>query len=258
MIRKIINKLFNRAEPHGISLESPPIDDASLSMSVHQLGDQSSVVMEGYRFSATLQPTVPLKYLRRHGEIVSQVPEHEKGTDNAFYIWLPVIKSQFSFLSEGRTMSSSVGPIDPDGGEFLPFLIALREIVERPRDLNITDYEDALVRVDEILSLSSSSLANASDYLQKLFHSSQEELFPLVLASFNAPCFTGLSLVHLEQLASQGFTSVAGMIGAPDEVLLSLKGIGPSRLAKIRANNKVSEQDGAANPLLAPEFKIYN
>lgn len=238
----MIQRLFNRGESEDTSLEEHPIDEAPLSMSIHQFADRSTVVLEGYRFSVTLQPSVPLKYLRRHGQIVSQVPENEKDTDNPFYIWIPEVKSQFSFLSEGRTMSSSVGPIDPDGGEFLPFLMALREVVERSRDLSITDYEDALVRADEILALSNSPLKNASDYLLTLFQSSREGLLPFVLVSLKAPCFAGLSLVHLEQLAAQGFTSISSMISASDEVLLSLKGIGPSRLAKIRANNKAASE----------------
>lgn len=151
MIRKFIHKLRNRATPVvDPDISQKKVDPELLNMTVHQFADQSSVVINGYRFSATLQPTVPLKYLCRHGEISPNIPDEEKEMISPYFIWLPEIESKYSFLSEGCTISSSIGPIDPDGGNFLPFLIALREILERPRDLKTTDYADALVRQNEI------------------------------------------------------------------------------------------------------------
>ncbi|MDZ8118493.1 hypothetical protein [Pontiella agarivorans] len=237
MIRKFINKLRNNknSKVQG-KIPDQKVDPELLKMTVHQFADQSSVVMKGYRFSATLQPTVPLKYLRRHGEISPNIPDEEKEVDSPHFIWLPEVESKYSFLSEGRTVSSSVGPIDPDGGDFLLFLIALREIIEKPQDPKITDYQDALYKQNEILKLSNSKISNADDYLHKLFGGTKNQILEFVLQEIGAPSHKGLKLEHLEELSNLGFCSISKMLNAPDEVLLALKGIGPSKLKSIREN----------------------
>jgi len=43
-------------------------------------------------------------------------------------------------------------------------------------------------------------------------------------------------LKHVEDLHALGYGSILEMVQAPDDVLLSLKGIGKKRLEKIRTN----------------------
>ena len=188
-----------------------------------------------YKFSATLAPTTPLRYLRRHGELSFSIPDEEQAMDNQFYIWTPVNKDEYAFLSEGRTTSSSVGPIDPSGGDFLPFLIALRGILEQEAN-NESDYQVAIEKSESILRLASSSVQGASDYIQKLFNSSQAELISFTLSEQGSPNFNGLRIEHLAHLSSIGYSTITDMINAPDSVLLDLKGIGPSGLKKIQQN----------------------
>jgi hypothetical protein len=237
MIRKMFKKVFGGSKSSEATSTEAPSDWKLGPHSVHQFADPSTVVLKRYRFSATIQPTTPLAYLKRHGEVADAVPDHEQGIENRFYVWLPEVDSEYAFLSKGRTISSSVGPIDPDGGDFLPFLIALRKIVERTLTSDLTDYKHAVTKVDDLLSLGGTSLAKASEYLQKLFGGSDEDLLSFVLREQGSPSYKGLSVQHLAQLSNQGFSSITDMINAPDAVLLDLKGIGPSRLKKIRSND---------------------
>lgn len=82
---------------------------------------------------------------------------------------------------------------------------------------------------------------NAKDYLQKLFENSQNKLLEFVLQEFGVPSHKGLKIDHLKQLSDIGYSSLSEMLEAPDDVLLSLKGIGPSKLKTIRENNKMIE-----------------
>lgn len=50
--------------------------------------------------------------------------------------------------------------------------------------------------------------------------------------------YDGLSVEQLGMLFSQGYSSIRDMISAEDSILLALKGVGPSRLARIRANKE--------------------
>lgn len=80
-----------------------------------------------------MKASTPLEWLLRHGE-VADVPS---GAPRKFGVWVPVTKSvrKPGFPKEQSppsTMASQVGPIPQDGGEFLPFLIEYRRIVETP------------------------------------------------------------------------------------------------------------------------------
>lgn len=112
-----------RREPTAITLDN----------AIEVAGD----VIKGWRLSVTMSPRTPLKWLRRHGEVhlgrnrpdVEVPPEHA--------VWLPQTKSWsdlgFDFAElPPSTMASMVGQIPEDGGDFLPFLIRYRKIIEGP------------------------------------------------------------------------------------------------------------------------------
>lgn len=220
-------------------------------MSIQEFGESRSDIVKGYRLSVTMQPSVPLRYLRRHREFAERVPEGEINSANPFFIWLPVVKSwaelagptadaivmqRLQAIPESiGTMASSVGPIPEDGGTFLPFLIAIREIIERPRDRTVSDYQDASIRTREILAL---KLPDSRRYLEKLYGRSKENVLGFVLREVAEVGYDGLSVEQLGMLFSQGYSSIRDMISAEDSILLALKGVGPSRLARIRANKE--------------------
>jgi hypothetical protein len=255
MIFRALKKLFS-----GPSDKRDP-QARNEAMTIHEFAESCGDIVGGYRLCVTMQPRVPLRYLRRHREFSKNIPEGEADSVNPSYIWLPVTKSWAELAGPNvdkkvmqrlraipesvGTMASSVGLIPEDGGTFLPFLIAIREIIERPRDRSISDYQDAIVRTDEILAL---SLPDSDEYLEKLYGSSKERVLEFVVGEVAEVGYDGLKLEHLGELFSQGHSSIRDMISAEDSVLLALKGVGPSRLAKIRANKKKGEQTALANP----------
>jgi hypothetical protein len=94
-------------------------------------------VITGLQFCATMQLRTPLRVLLRHGEI--HTDRNTKPPRIALEpwegIWLPKLKT-FRELGVDMdepsmgTMASDVGQIPADGGDYLPLLIAVREIVE--------------------------------------------------------------------------------------------------------------------------------
>lgn len=80
-----------------------------------------------------MKPNTPLEWLLQHGhtaEAPTKVPQK-------FGIWVPVSKSRtgLGLKKQGPrplTMASQFGQISQDGGEFLPFLVEYRRIVEAP------------------------------------------------------------------------------------------------------------------------------
>ena len=147
MITKIFNKIFSdSAKNHSHSDTSSQVE----TMTIQQLSEQSGALILGYQRWVTMQQTVPLKYLMLHHEMVDKIPEGEADEINPYFIWQPKLDSKFDFLSKDKTMASSIGPIPTDGGKFLPFLIELRTIIERPRDKTPYDFQEAQIKTNKI------------------------------------------------------------------------------------------------------------
>ncbi|MDO8437974.1 MAG: hypothetical protein Q7S69_07460 [Nitrosomonadaceae bacterium] len=89
-------------------------------------------IIKGLQFLATLQLRTPLRVLLRHGEVHTdrntRPPAITREGAEAMWagIWLPKVFDG----PPGGTMASDVGQIPADGGNYLPFLVAVREIVE--------------------------------------------------------------------------------------------------------------------------------
>jgi hypothetical protein len=206
----------------------------------------------GYRLHVTFNTDVPLRYLRRSGEKRKAIPENETNTDSPYYYWLPEISSEFDFLDRGASASSAVGYVPEDGGDFLPYLISFREILERPRDLALREFDDVASRVREILNIPaghgyhqtekfdlSPNPSSGPNYHSKLWGEGSEHLASFVLFSISEFTYDGLTDSQLKALQKLGFGSIEEILNAPDSTLLSIPGIGPKRLAKIRVNRRV-------------------
>lgn len=98
--------------------------------------DNQTDIMNGYQFSATMQIGTPLKYLEMHGQINSGPAKNLPQVPQEHGIWLPKLKSWAELGISGLkeppegTMASDIGQIPTNGGEYLNFLKAFREIVE--------------------------------------------------------------------------------------------------------------------------------
>ena len=211
--------------------------------------NQDTVV--GYRFSATLAPETPLSYLRRHGQMSSSIPPGDSLIDSPLYCWTAQMDAEFDFLDRGATMSSSVGYVPTDGGDFLPFLIRFREIVEAPRNPKLREFDDVFYRVAAIRKIKAgygyasdadfnikplSKRAGRGDYHEILSQGNPEWLPMFVLRELSGCECKGLVMKNIQTLHVAGYGSLREVLEAPDRVLLDLPGIGPKRLATIRAN----------------------
>lgn len=99
-----------------------------------RLPDEADELITGWRFTATMSPSTPLRVLRHHGE------KHPKPAsslpcltdDRSQGIWVPVTLTLrelgLDVDEPSSTMASPAGQVDPN--VFLPFLIAYRTIIE--------------------------------------------------------------------------------------------------------------------------------
>jgi hypothetical protein len=95
----------------------------------------NSDVLAGWQMLVTMRRRTPLKWLQRHREFHegSERPAEKIPMQHA--CWLPVVKTWRAIgidMDEvpQTTMASEIGQIPVDGGDFLPFLMEYRMIVE--------------------------------------------------------------------------------------------------------------------------------
>lgn len=95
-------------------------------------------VLVGWEFSATLQLRTPLRILTRHGELWHKLDVEPPTIIQELWegIWIPKTRTWNELGGEDipdflpQSMASDIGPIPPDGGLYLEFLISVRKIVE--------------------------------------------------------------------------------------------------------------------------------
>lgn len=211
----------NRAIDDLVELEDS-YDDTAVAK---QISDwQHDDVVIGLKFYANLNLDTPLRVLRRHGEI------HKHKTRNAPTIakkpsegvWLPVteifheMEINFPELFQDSTMSSCFGQIPVDGGDYLKFLIAIREIVEKEAKI-----ED---RITELIDLAHSSTWKNFDGWE---FGGKRSGYEWLIDNYFPYYFD-------KKLRDAGFNTPNRIIAASDQELLSVKGIGPATLKKIR------------------------
>ena len=178
-------------------------------------------------------------------------------TESPFYLWTAEVDEEYSFLSEGGSMASAVGYVPTDGGDFLTFLVRFRQIVEEPRDPAFSEFDDVISRVQRIRSIPAGigydldpdyklqrrkRKESQGDYHQLLSRGDMDWLPTFVLSEIASYTFDGLSWTQIEALRQQGFGSIREILEAPDKSLLAVKGIGPKRLDRIRANTNMSNR----------------
>lgn len=185
-------------------------------------------IITGLRFSATMQSRTPLRVLLRHGEIHtdSTKPPPQIALERWEGMWSPITKT---FRELGLDvdepppgdMASEIGYIPSDGGDYLLFLIAVREIVE--------SHDTAEQRIGNLEKLASSEkwrgFPGWGDGVQKI----ENQFFPFFLKKI--PSLTGEATAGLRAMQ----LDTPNRLGtASDETLLNIKGIGPFELKHIR------------------------
>lgn len=187
-------------------------------------------IVVGLQFVATMNLGVPLRVLTRHGEIHTDntKPPPEIAFNLSEGIWMQKIPSLRSMGVEmddppEGMIASAVGPIPRDGGEFLTFLIVVRELVEGCEEVDVRAARlcDELNRT--IWCKFVSALGGDPARIVSYF-------FP-----FAVDTIPGLTMTARHILSRRGIDTAAKVAITPDSDLLSIKGIGPSKLKAIRA-----------------------
>lgn len=171
-----------------------------------------------WKFSAVLQLRTPLRILQRHGEIIQRLPDDVELVGLHQGVWLPLLPGQTKFFG---TMSSDVGPIPADGGDYLHFLLAVRHAVEAdaPAKLRLTSLRAEL------------SKPAWRDFCVRL--GGNEAIYGRFFPKF-LDTVPGLPSTTVEHLWERSWTTPARLDSAADEELLNIKGIGPAKLRAIR------------------------
>lgn len=185
-------------------------------------------IITGLRFSATMQSRTPLRVLLRHEEIHtdSTKPPPQIALERWEGMWTPTTKT---FRELGLDvdqpppgdMASEIGPIPRDGGDYLPFLIAVREVVESHDTI-----EQRIANLNKLaLSEKWRDHPGWRDDVQKM----ENQFFPFFLKKI--PSLTGEAVAGLRTLQ----LDTPNRLGAAsDDTLLNIKGIGPFELKYIR------------------------
>jgi len=175
-------------------------------------------IIKGLSFFATPQLRTPLRVLLRHDELhtnrKAEPPEiaHEAWEG----IWLPQV---FDSPYQGE-MASDVGSVRAK--DYLPFLLAVREVVEADGSIEHRIEQLRAIRVEK----------GWQTYLDK--HGGIEGIISRFFPDFISTV-PGITRETNEKLHALGLNTPNRLSGTADEVLLDIKGIGPSKLIKIRA-----------------------
>lgn len=188
----------------------------------------NSDIISGLQFCATMQLRTPLRVLLRHGELFSDLPNEPPQIARAMWegIWTahgPSFRELGIELDEPPSLiASSIGLIPGDGGDYLKFLIVVREIVESAN--SIGDRMAALVH--EVIR------PQLLKFQHVRFHSAYD------IADYFFPAFLSdiprLARKAAQELRKLGLDTAETLDAATDAQLLSVPGIGPRALLEIR------------------------
>jgi len=185
-------------------------------------------LISGYVFAATLQLRTPLRVLNRDGEVHRNFdcapPEFTQAQWEG--CWVPEVKTWAELGLRGlpefepSSSASDIGVVSTDG-LYLSFLVAMRIIVET--SVSIESRRAAL--------LSELARPEWAEFLTR--HGGAESVvrsyFPRFVDSLRLPSMAA------DELWANGLRTASEIMGTPDDVLLSVRGIGPVRLSSIRA-----------------------
>lgn len=198
-------------------------------------------IIEGLKFSATMQLRTPLRVLLRHGEMHTDRKTAPPKIINEMWegIWTAKTKSYEEIVSgpdskpedieyfrridadleKSRTVASDIGPIHPS--DYLPFLISIRKIVELDETINN--------RIKKLRELP--ILDEWKTYVKK--HGGKKRIIGYFFPRFIDTIPT-LNLSIKGELSKLRLHTPNRIAAASDEMLLGIKGIGNAKLKTIR------------------------
>ena len=182
--------------------------------------------LAGMSFCATFQVRTPLRILKRHGKALPLGSELPNDFDPWMGVWIPkprVFRELGIDLDEpdwDSTVASPAGPVKPS--EYLPFLIAVRQAVEDTSG----GLDGRLARLEAVSARPEFSRFVAAEGGVAWL---SNRLFPPFLSSI-----PGLPSNSRAELLKMGLATAGALRAAPDHLLLTVKGVGPTKLEAIR------------------------
>lgn len=188
------------------------------------------------QWTATMSLHTPLRSLERHGEIFEGDPrDAPMYGDAAEGTWVPVVDWKRLGLEppDPGEMWSVVGQIPTDGGDFLPFLLRFRRIVESGETVaekldrieslcdSRSEFRQIALKIAE--SGDAGQRVGGTDFATKFFAQRLEEI-------------PGLGPGTALRLFVAGFHTLEDLETASDEGLLQVRGVGATLVKKIRAH----------------------
>ena len=190
----------------------------------------SSDICNGVQFRAVLRFDTPLAVLERHEwrhyDLNVCPPQYVDDPDHGY--WAPKLKTMREIgvdmdESHGDWMASHVGPIPLDGGDYIRFLIAIRNIVER---CDPAQDRKRLLSIEVMRPEWGKFNCFAGHHVSEIC----DYFFPTFLATVPS-----LPYYAAEAMWDVALDTPQRIDGASDAQLLAFKGIGPAVLRKLRA-----------------------
>lgn len=182
-------------------------------------------IIRGLEFSAAMQLRTPLRVLLRHGELHTDVNKAPPQIAQEMWEGIWILKTK-TFREMGLDIdefpkggASDVGTVRSE--DYLPFLIAVREIVEADDSV-----EDRIGRLRQKLM----------DENWKIHVEKHEGIEGVISYFFPLFVFTipRIGEAIASELIKSGLVTPNSIAAASDETLRSIKGLGPAKLTTIR------------------------
>ena len=247
---KLVNRLIDwviKSLPHGERVQKNGSVQATLTTNYkapHTSVSENDSQDFPLRFHANLSPETPLAFLLRNGEVALS-GAHDK-TLERHGTW-ELVSNRFGQIPMYYSHSQEKW-VEIDKKALLDYLKELRRIVEAPLPNGASDLDVAIQRARQLESLpgvrsyawkdqpgSTDTPTDISCY-DHFFQSQFNRALTFILKTLNVPSTKGLTTEHLLALHEKGLRSIDEILNAPDALMLSISGIGPKRLAIIRAN----------------------
>lgn len=225
---KLIEDIFlgNNQPKLSQGLKSPIQQFQIQSSEPTEVWHKNSDIISGLQFSATMQLRTPLRVLKRHGKIHSDInSEPEKiAKDEWEGLWIPKLATWRELgidedEFEESTIASDIGQIF--AADYLPFLISMREVLESNESVD-----------NRIATLKKKSTTKEwKPYITR--HGGIDEIINKFF-----PCFIDtipkLNQTIIAELSKLGISTANQLEATSDSTLISIEGIGKAKLKLIR------------------------